>query len=478
MGATVGANAQRRRVETVKQLQTLGPSDDGSKVLLGDGLTGVVRAGRDGAISVHVGWRYRFAGKVRELRIGTWRDKEGMSLKSLRDERDRLAAEVRSGIDPIERKAAERLQADAAAAEQQRRDRERIEAARDAELAAQRRLTVRQVFVQWQRAELTPQTLADGTRIGRKDGGEWVKQSFERRVFPKLGNTPAEDVRRAELLAILDDTKADGHRRTANVLLADLRQMFRFAAEREIVQRNPLEGIKRASIGGKDTERDRKLSDDEIRALWRAVPQARLAKRSAIAIWLILSTCTRVGEAMGARWEHIDLQARTWYLPITKNQRDHTIHLSDFALRQFAALALLREAGDDGKPVPWVFPATDQRNPVCIKSFGKQLSDRQREPEARMNNRTKATQALALPGGKWTAHDLRRTGATLMARLRVNTDVINECLNHKLQGISKNYIIERRQEEQVFAFDALGQRLTQLTSDEGASANVLPHKAA
>jgi integrase len=474
----VGANAQRRRVETVKQLQALGPSDDGSKVLLGDGLTGVVRAGRDGAISVHVGWRYRFAGKVRELRIGTWRDKDGMSLKSLRDERDRLAAEVRGGIDPIERKAAERLQADAEAAEQQRRDRERIEAARDAELAAQRRLTVRQVFNQWQRVELKPQILADGTRIGRKDGGEWVKQSFERRVFPRLGSTPAEDVRRADLLAILDDTKAEGHRRTANVLFADLRQMFRFAAEREIVQRNPLEGIKRARVGGKDTKRERVLSDDEIHALWRAVPQARLSQRSALAVWLILSTAVRVGEAMGARWEHVNLQARTWYLPNTKNQRDHTIHLSDFALQQFEALAALRELDDDGQPVPWVFPATDRAKSVCIKSFGKQLADRQREPEARMSNRTKATHALALPGGKWTAHDLRRTAATLMARVRINKDVINECLNHKLDGISATYMPERRQEEQVLAFDAIGQRLAQLTSDEGASANVLPLRAA
>ena len=86
------------------------------------------------------------------------------------------------------------------------------------------------------------------------------------------------------------------------MLLADLRQMFRFAAEREIVQRNPLEGIKRASIGGKDTERDRVLSDDELRTLWQAVPKARMAPRSAAAIWLILASGARVGEAMGAVW--------------------------------------------------------------------------------------------------------------------------------------------------------------------------------
>lgn len=494
MGAKNSPAAARptRRVETVKQLQALGPADDGTRVLLGDGLAGNVRAGKDGAISVHVGWRYRFDGKVREVRVGTWREKDGLSLKALRDVRDRLASEVRSGVDPIERKAAERLQAEAEAAERQRRDRERIEAAQAAELAARRRLTVQQVFEQWQRVELAPQVLADGTRTGRKDGGEWVKQSFERRVFPKIGTLHTEDVKRADLLAILDDAKANGHRRTANVLLADLRQMFRFAAEREIVQRNPLEGIRRASIGGKDTERDRVLSDDELRTLWQAVPKARMAPRSAAAIWLILATGARVGEAMGAVWADalpaetaarqrliadlrdvaeaaeakfgiVDTVARTWHLPDTKNQRNHTIHLSDFAVRQLAILAGLRELDKEGKPVPWVFPATSRTKAVCIKSFGKQLADRQREAGTRLSNRTKATNALTLPGGKWTAHDLRRTAATLMARLGVSTDVIDECLNHKLQSkVARVYIKDRRQGEQTCAFDALGRKLFEL----------------
>lgn len=378
--------------------------------------------------------------------------------------------------------------------EQQRADREQAEqdARRAAELARQqaeddarqqaeaaaRRRTIRKLFEEWQRVELTPQTLADGTRKGRKDGGEWVRQAFERRLFPKLGEVAAEDVKRAELLAVLDEAKAAGKLRTANKLLTDLRQMFRFAAEREIVNRNPLEGIKRANVGGKETDRDRVLSDEEVKALWCAVPDARMAPRSALAVWLILATACRVGEAMGARWEHIDTERRTWYLPDTKNERDHTIHLSDFALAQVKALAELREVCDDGKVSPWLFPATDAARPVCIKSFGKQLGDRQREPEQRMSNRTKATQALALAGGRWTAHDLRRTAATVMARLGVSTDVIDECLNHMLQSkVARVYIKDRRLTEQARAFDALGRKLSELTEGRAAG-QVIEFRAA
>lgn len=425
----------------------------------GEGLTGEVRVATDGHVAIVFRYGYKWLGIRKNHYCGSWPDASLASIRAVRDQARNLVA---SGINPADQRKAERIEAQA-------KVRAVIDDAKRAADAAARRITVRKLFEQWQRVELTPQPLADGTRTGRKDGGDYVKQAFERRLFPKLGETAAEDVRKPDLLAILDDVKAEGRRRTANVLLADLRQMFRFAVDREIVNRNPLEGIKRASIGGKDVERDRVLSDDEVKALWLAVPEARMAPRSALAVWLILATACRVGEAMGARWEHVDLERRTWYLPETKNERDHTIHLSDFALLHFKALAELREVDEAGKPSPWVFPATDPAEPVCIKSFGKQLADRQRAPEKRMSNRTKAVQALALSGGRWTAHDLRRTAATLMARLGISTDVIDECLNHKLQSkVARVYIKDRRLTEQSRAFDALGRHLSTLLDGQQA----------
>jgi integrase len=150
-------------------------------------------------------------------------------------------------------------------------------------------------------------------------------------------------------------------------------------------------------------------------------------------------------------------------LPETKNGRDHTIHLSAFALAQFKALADLKEAGDDQKPLPWVFPNTAGDGPVCIKSFGKQLSDRQRPAERRMQHRSKRTESLMLSGGRWTAHDLRRTAATIMAGLGVSGDVVDECLNHVIESrVRRTYIRNRRPEEQARAFDVLGSKLSTL----------------
>lgn len=398
--------------------------------------------------------------------IGPYHPKgaDGLTLAQAFDRASGLSELYRSGVTDLREHFERQRQAEAEAQHQADVERRRIaDEAEQALQAAQRRATVRTLFEQWQRAELVPQSNADGTRIGRKDGGEWVRQAFERRVFPKIGDVPAESVTRADLLAIIDDCKAGGTLRTAQVLFTDLRQMFRFAAEREIVAFNPLDGLRRAKIGGKSTERQRVLSDDELEALRLAIPGARMNPRSAIAVWLILGTAARIGEAMTARWEHVDTERRTWYLPDTKNQRDHTIHLSDFALSQMTALQELRELDKNGKPTPWLFPNTAGDGPVCIKSFGKQLADRQRQPEKRMSGRSKRTGSLALPGGKWTAHDLRRTAATMMARLGVSTDVIDECLNHKLQSkVAKVYVRDRREAEQAGAFKALGRKLQAL----------------
>lgn len=389
------------------------------------------------------------------------------------------------------------------------------EAARQtAELEAARRLTVRQLFERWCATELQPTARADGRRAGRKDGGAYVRAQFERHVFPAIGNHIAKELRKADLLALIDTQKGKGQLRTASVLLGDLRQMLHFALDRELIDVDPLATVKKARIVGVPVERDRALSDDEVRALAPALAASRLRARSVAAVWLILATGARAGEAMGAVWSDalpsnpsatrarlaelrglgteeseglkvgiVDLASRTWRLPDTKNQRPHTIHLSEFAVCQFESLATLRPklAGLGDTLSPWVFPGSDPARPVCIKSFGKQLADRQRErdPGKPMSGRSKHTEALRLPGGKWTAHDLRRTAATIMARLGISGDVIDEALNHMLESrMRRVYIQHRREAEQARAFDALGARLSELQMSTKPASNVIALHAA
>ena len=409
--------------------------------------------------------------QARDIAI-TW---SAMHRGGIVDLREHFAAEgaARNLAEELKRQELEAAKRDAAA---------RAEAAK---LAAERRLTVRQLFERWALTELKPHARADGSRTGRKDGGAYIRQQFERRVFQRLGDVAAADVKKGDLLAVLDKAKADGKLRTANVLLAALKQMFRFALTRELVERNPLDTVTKRDAGGAEVERDRVLSSGEIKTLATQLPQARMAARTVHAIWIILATGCRVSELMRAEWRQVDLIGRRWYLPTTKNGRDHTIHLSDFACVHFNALTTFgRKAdkpNDNGveKPPTWVFTNTDGDGPLDVKTLAKQVADRQRPSAQRMSQRAKCTDALLLGGERWTPHDLRRTAATTMAQLGISSDVIDECLNHVIESrVRRTYIRDRRPAEQASAFDALGARLASLAGCAPATSEPLQQIAA
>lgn len=217
------------------------------------------------------------------------------TVQQARDKAREWKTLYRSGVHDL-REHFERLAEDARRADEAARlaveaeIRQREEAA----AAAARRLSVRQAFDQWRTADLQPRLRADGKRTGRKDGGQYVADQFERHVFPALGERPIADVRKADLLALLDAQKAAGKARTANVLLGDLKQLLDFAAERELIDANPIARVKKAKVGGGSEERKRHLAD-EIGLLAAALPRSRMHPRSVLAVWLVLATAVRIG---------------------------------------------------------------------------------------------------------------------------------------------------------------------------------------
>ena len=205
------------------------------------------------------------------------------------------------------------------------------------------------------------------------------------------------------------------------------------------------------------------------RALPDVIAGAGLFFTSAHSIWIMLATCCRVGELSGAAWADVDLEAKQWRIPPenSKNGKAHLIDLSDFAIRQIEAIKTLTDTttNDQGETVfgKWVLPAKHNDGPVCSKSLAKQIGDRQRDG-APMKNRSPLTDVLKLPGGKWTPHDLRRTGATLMGKLGVLPEIDERCLNHTEQNALKR-IYQRHdyREEMRAAWNLLGARLDLLT---------------
>jgi integrase len=152
------------------------------------------------------------------------------------------------------------------------------------------------------------------------------------------------------------------------------------------------------------------------------------------------------------------------------------VHLSDFAVDRFKELGDLREG-------EWVVAGRIPGNPADGKALARLVKDRQRvkglpgRTEPLSKRTTKYARALALPGGAWTPHDLRRTAATLMQELGVLPSVIEKCLNHTEPALVRRtyqraeYVPERRD-----AFARLGAHLAWLARDDTSTVLAAPEQ--
>lgn len=405
-----------------------------------------LRIYKDGSASWLV--LYMFNGQERQYRlpepygIGKGR----CSLAFARERAAEIRSKARAGID-YQSELAEEL-----AARERRRETEAAEHAR-----RMNRQTVNAVFDRW-----------DGLVLSTRKGADEVRRGWKKDVLPKLGNLYAEEVKRADIMSVLDAVLARGAKRLANRLLAEMRQMFGFAVVREIVSADPTAGIQKRHAGGREEERDRTLSDAELQTLPAALKAAALIDTTRHVIWLILATTARVGEIAKARKSDIDLDAGIWRIPAenAKNEDAHTVYLSALAIEHMSALA---EASDSEE---WLLPARKKdgaETHTDPKGITKQIADRQLKfyERAAHSNRTKQENSLVLGDEKWTPHDLRRTSATLMQSLGVLPAVIEACLNHREQNRMKrtyqryDYAKEKRE-----AWRLVGERVELLTRVE------------
>lgn len=407
----------------------------------GGGLYIRVRSISDGGA---VSFRFRYLLQGKQI----WLTLKAKTLAEARKERDDYKAIAKQGIDPA---TEQKLSAERARAAQ---------LAEQAELARQQALTsVKGLFERWVITDLQQ----------RKDLAE-VQRMFAKDVLPIIGGINAQDIRKRHVTDVIDRVKQRGSVHTSRNLLKLMRQMFKFAVDRDVIEFDPTASLSVSKVTTKNTERDRVLSQDEIRLLKDQLPAAGLMPTTECAIWIMLSTLCRVGELSKAEWKHVDFDTKTFFIPVenSKNDKAHTVYLSDFALRQFQRLFAFRQSDT------WLFPNTRDSSHVCEKSITKQIDGRQNSTV--YSNRSKANQALVLPGGKWTPHDLRRTGATMMGNLGIQGDVIEKCLNHTQENkLKRVYQHQELKSEQAEAWRILGERLQLIT---GESPNVIPIKRA
>jgi hypothetical protein len=105
---------------------------------------------------------------------------------------------------------------------------------------------------------------------GNINSGDQRLSVFERLVYPKLGSRPINDIKRSEIVSLLDDIEDDSGPRMAYVTLAYLSRLFNWHASRTDDFRSPIvRGMGR--VKPRERAGKRVLTDEEIRDVWMAL---------------------------------------------------------------------------------------------------------------------------------------------------------------------------------------------------------------
>jgi integrase len=333
--------------------------------------------------------RYRFGGKSVKLTLGQW---PAMTLLDARKAAIDSQRELGKGHDPAKAKADSKIRADAAKAD-----------------------TVTAICENYLKRE--------GGKLRTLDQRVSI---LKRQVYPVLGSRPIGEIKRSEIVHLLDKVEDNSGPRAADVTLGVLRRIFHWHEKRTDDFRSPIiRGMARQNA--KDHRRERILDNDEIRRLWAAT--ADNATFSALIRFLLLTSARR-NEAAGMRWDEVDADG-IWTLPASRSKTKAEVvrPLSK------AAQAILAELPHvDG--CPYLFTSNGV---TPINNFS--------ESKAKLDAASNVT--------GWRLHDLRRSARSLLSRIGVNSDTAEKCLGHSRGDIVERYDQHKYLDEMQRAFEAL-----------------------
>lgn len=278
-------------------------------------------------------------------------------------------------------------------------------------------------------------------------------------LISELGHLKARDVTRRQLIQLLDAIVERGAPVTANRVHALLMQLFTWATAKDLIAASPMVGVERP--GGEERPRQRVLSANEVKTFWEKLATADMAEPTRLALKLLLVTAQRRGELTFAKWSHFDLNGKTgkvWTIPVellkTSHARraepePHIVPLSPLALE------LLRKLHELTGESPYLLPAHASKK-------------RQRPYSGGVLTRAVLQNKGHFGfGERFTPHDLRRTAASFMTKLKIPRLHVEKILNHSTGDIAEVYDRHDYAPEKRKALDKWGKHLSEIL--EGGS---------
>ena len=222
-----------------------------------------------------------------------------------------------------------------------------------------------------ERASTTPTFSEAAQQVHDLKAGGWRSDKYTERwlgtlavhVLPTLGDVPIDQITRAELVEVLAPlcrSKPETARKTKQRLKA----IFTWAVASDFIARNPVDDALQELLPKVTVSVQHRpaLAYADVPGAIDVIRRSQGLRESKLALAFTILTAARGGEARGATWEEIDLDAGLWTIPAErmKSSRSHVVPLS-FQARVVldeakAAVAKRRKRKPDYNPNGLVFP--------------------------------------------------------------------------------------------------------------------------
>lgn len=290
-------------------------------------------------------------------------------------------------------------------------------------------------------------TYSNKVQVSRRE----EQRKYDTLLKKPLGHMKLIDIRKKHLSMVFSPL-AEKSPVSANRLFSLLSVLFKLALNKDLIELHPMYGMDKPA---KEKPRHRYLSTDEIEVLWPKFDSCRPNVRDIFK--LILLTCQRPGEVMGMEWTEIDLDKKLWTLPAERTKSKRQGHLIPLSPQVIAILEPRK-----GNKSEFVFPSNHgaKCGYTCNlnKARYKLIKDIQME--------------------QWGAHDLRRTGRTVMSEIGIAPNVAERVLNHSMGKIEGTYDIFGYLPQKVDALNKLGKRIDRILGKSDKAEIIQLHNTA
>ena len=292
-------------------------------------------------------------------------------------------------------------------------------------------------------------------------------------ILPAWGDRKIDSITPEEGIRLLDGIMDQGHPAAAIRAHAVASKFFNWCVERRLLAASPFAHVKKPAQA---VSRDRVLSDEELRLMWRAAE--RIGYPFGTFAQLLALTGQRRDEVAGMR--RSEISGDLWTIPgsRTKNGSATEVPLSKAALVAIGSAPTVQMPaiiGPNGRKQSrgasdFVLTTTAE-TPISGYAKAKAQIDKTMleiaKDEATKARRNDVDEIKVLP---WRLHDLRRTLASGLARLGEPVHVVEAILNHRsgtISGVAAVYNRHSYLPEKRAALKRWAEHLSGITAGSG-----------